>query len=199
MSPPAGTKTKQGYELQWGTNVVGHYLLQRLLLQLILASAQENGEARIIWTSSDSSKWSPKPDGIYWDNINNTRQRPMSLYSQSKAANIILATETAQRHGKENIVAASLNPGHLKTELQRHINSRLVGIMSATLLYHARYGALTELFAGFSKSLSTESNGKYLIPWGREGKMAKQIEKGLKNGSGSRLWELLEKETEQYI
>jgi len=199
MNPPSGSKTKQGYELQWGTNVVGHFLLQRLLLPLLLASAQENGEARVVWTSSDSSKWSPKPDGIFWDNINDTNKSPMTLYAQSKAAIIILATETSRRYGKDGIVAASLNPGHLKTELQRHVNSHLVSLINATLLYDARYGALTELFAGFSDTLGKESNGKYFIPWGREGKMVKHIKKGLDNGSGNRLWELLVKETEEYM
>ncbi|PVI00641.1 NAD(P)-binding protein [Periconia macrospinosa] len=199
MSPPSGSKTKQGYELQWGTNVVGHFLLQRLLLPLLLTSAQENGEARVVWASSDSIKWSPKPDGIFWDNINDMKKSPMALYAQSKAAVIILATETSRRYGEDGIVTASLNPGHLKTELQRHVNSHLLSLINATLLYEARYGALTELFAGFSHSLSKESNGKYFIPWGREGKIVKHVRKGLDNGSGNRLWELLVKETEEYM
>jgi protochlorophyllide reductase len=46
MSPPTKSKTKQGYELQWGTNVVGHFDLQKLLLPLLQASAQDDGEAR---------------------------------------------------------------------------------------------------------------------------------------------------------
>jgi retinol dehydrogenase-12 len=199
MSPPAGSKTKQGYEQQWGTNVVGHFVLQKLLLPLLLATAQEKGEARVIWVSSDASKSSPSPDGIYWDNINDQNLRSMRLYAQSKAGNVILASETAARYGQDNIVSVSLNPGHLRTALQRHWNPYLVSIINATLTYEPRYGALTELFAGFSEQLGTQNNGKYLIPWGREGKMAKQIEKGLENGSGSRLWNLLEIETEQYV
>ena len=202
MIPPAGSKTHQGYELQWGTNVVGHFVLQTLLTPLLLASAQQIGEVRVVWVSSDGSMTSPSPDGIAWDDINGdkTGLSAFKLYSQSKAGNIILATETARRYTKDNIIVASLNPGHLKTDLARHMGqSWLLGVVEATLLHDARYGALTELFVGFSPTLTKENNGSYFIPWGRPGLMPEHIEKGLKNGSGTRLWELLEEETAQYV
>jgi retinol dehydrogenase-12 len=201
MLPPRESKTKQGYELQWGTNVVGHFVLQKLLLPLLLASARESGEARIVWVSSDASSRSPSPDGICWHDINSAKLEPWAIYGQSKAGDTILAAETARRYAKDNIIAASLNPGHLKTDLQRHwsSNSCITSLVTAPLMYEPRYGALTELFVGFSEKVNAEKNGQYFIPWGREGKTAKHIEKGLENGSGSRLWDLLEKETEQYI
>ncbi|UKZ79675.1 hypothetical protein TrVFT333_007435 [Trichoderma virens FT-333] len=201
MVPPRESKTKQGYELQWGTNVVGHFVLQRLLLPLLLASARESGQARIVWVSSDASARSPSPDGISWDDINSPKLDSWTTYGQSKAGNIILAAETARRYAKDNIIAASLNPGHLKTDLQRHwlSDSRIKSLVTAPLLHEPRYGALTQLFVGLSERVNAEKNGQYFIPWGREGKRPKQIEKGLENGSGGRLWDLLETETEQYI
>lgn len=199
MTPPAGSKTTQGYELQWGTNVVGHFLLQKLLMPLLLASAKHT-EVRIIWTSSDGSGMSPSPDGIFWDDINGdkTNLGPWNLYAQSKAGNVILATETAKRYAADNIIAASLNPGHLRTELQRHSSGCLADLINKGLLYDARYGALTELFAGFSSELGKGNSGSYFIPWGRVGVMAKHLTKGIENGSGTRLWEMLEAETAQY-
>ncbi|OCL14214.1 NAD(P)-binding protein [Glonium stellatum] len=200
MTPPKGSKTTQGYDMQWGTNVVGHFLLQKLMMPLLCASAKQTGEVRIIWTASDGSNMSPSPDGIYWHDINGdkTGLSPWNLYTQSKAGNVILATETARRYAEYNIVTASLNPGHLKTELQRHTDACVVSLINATLLYDAHYGALTELFAGFSSAVSKDNSGCYLIPWGRVGVMAKHLERGLENGSGNRLWELLDKETAQY-
>ncbi|RDW60753.1 hypothetical protein BP6252_12136 [Coleophoma cylindrospora] len=200
MTPPSGSKTTQGYELQWGTNVVGHFLLQKLMMPLLQASAKQTGEARIIWVASDGSNMSPSPDGIYWDDINGdkTGLRPWNLYAQSKAGNIILAAETARRYGADNIATASLNPGHLKTELQRHSNSYLAQLVGCALMYDARYGALTELFVGFTDQVSTKNNGQYFLPWGRPGNMADHILKGLENGSGNRLWELLDKETARF-
>lgn len=199
MTPPPGWKTTQGYDIQWGTNVVGHFLLQKLLLPLLQSSAKR-GEVRIVWTASDGSNFSPSPDGIYWEDINGNKTglSPWQLYTQSKAGNVILAAETARRYASENIIAVSLNPGHLKTELQRHSDSCALNLINAALLYDARYGALTELFAGFSDRIGKETNGGYLIPWGRTGVIAEHIQMGLKNGSGNRLWEMLEKETAEY-
>lgn len=201
MVPPRESKTKQGYELQWGTNVVGHFVLQQLLLPLLLANARESGEARAVWVSSDASSGSPSPDGICWGDINSAKLDSWATYGQSKAGNIIIAAETARRYAGDRIIAASLNPGHLKTDLQRHwlSNSRVKSLLTAPLMYEPRYGALTELFVGLSGQVNTEKNGQYFIPWGREGKRAKHIEKGLENGSGTRLWDLLEKETQQYL
>jgi retinol dehydrogenase 12 len=121
------------------------------------------------------------------------------LYAQSKAGNVILAAETARRYAADNIISVSLNPGHLKTELQRNSDSCAISLVKALLMYDARYGALTELFAGFSTKLSKENSGAYLIPWGREGVMAPHLKSGLENRSGDRLWELLERETAQYM
>lgn len=200
MTPPPGAVTVQGYDLQWGTNVVGHFLLQKLLLPLLIASAKQTGEVRIIWTASDGSNMSPSPDGIFWDDINGTKKKlsPWNLYTQSKAGNVILAAETARRYVADNIISASLNPGHLKTELQRHSESCALYLANALLLHDARYGALTELFAGFSTKLGKHNNGAYFIPWGREGLMADHLKKGLENGSGNRLWDLLDAETAQF-
>jgi retinol dehydrogenase 12 len=168
-----------------------------------LASSKKSGQVRIIWTSSDGSNMSPSPDGIYWDDMNGDKtglnQQTFKMYAQSKAGNIILATETARRYGNDNIITASLNPGHLKTELQRHSESWMLNLINSALLYDARYGALTELFAGFSDSVNKENNGQYLIPWGRVGEKAEHIQKGIENGSGTRLWELLESQTDQYV
>jgi retinol dehydrogenase-12 len=201
MMPPTGSVTTQGYELQWGTNVVGHFLLQKQLMPLLVRSAKQIGEVRVIWTSSDGSNMSPSPDGIFWDDINGTKTHPSpwNLYAQSKAGNVILAAETARRYAADNILTASLNPGHLKTELQRNFDSCVMSLVESLLMYDARYGALTELFAGFSTKLTKENSGAYFIPWGREGVMAVHLKKGLKNGSGNRLWELLERETAQYL
>ncbi len=57
-------------------------------------------------------------------------------------------------------------------------------------------GALSELFAGFSDEITS---GAYVIPWGRLGCVRPDIKKGYTNqGTGSKLWELLEGEVKQY-
>lgn len=127
MSPPKGSKTKQGFELQLGTHVIGHHLLTVLLMPLILqtAKASKPGSVRVIWTSSIGSQSnSPKHGGIIWDDINfeHTDCGPYNFiaYGQSKVGNIYQAAETARRYGKDGVLSVSLHPGHLKSNLQRH-------------------------------------------------------------------------------
>jgi retinol dehydrogenase-12 len=201
MTPPAGSKTTQGYELQWGTNVVGHFLLQRLLLPFVLASAKQSVEPiRLVWTSSDGHAFGPGPDGINFDDLNGPKLGSFTLYGQSKAGNVVLSHEVAKRYGDQGVISVSLNPGHLKSDLQRNSPAILNKVIGPLLLYDTRYGALTELFAGLSKDITIEKNGSYIIPWGRFGQSAKKVRDGMDNrDTGKKLWDLLEKETEPYI
>lgn len=112
MNPPENLKTAQGHELQWGTNVVGHFLLNSLLTPIFLSTAKTpgipTGSVRTVWVSSDShSFFSPKPDGINWSDINYTSDRASSMvkYGQSKAACSLLALENAARLGQDNIIS----------------------------------------------------------------------------------------------
>ncbi|KAK9388448.1 hypothetical protein V1515DRAFT_552650, partial [Lipomyces mesembrius] len=80
------------------------------------------------------------------------------LYGQSKAGDILLAHEFAKHVADKGIVSVSLNPGNLRTALQRNVgrSSRFI----------ARFGALTETFAGLAPQVA-KTNGGYVIPWGR--------------------------------
>jgi hypothetical protein len=55
---------------------------------------------------------------------------------------------------------------------------------------------LTELYGGFSADIV---DGSYLIPWGRVELVAEHVEKGLEEGSGERLWAMLEEEVKDYV
>ena len=115
MNTPAGSRTRQGYELQWGTNVVAHFVLNKLLMPILLSTAQvaQKGSVRTVWVSSDGHvHFSPKPDGIDWTDI--TMKKPdgwkggmsaMKYYGQSKAGDMILSKEAATRYGERGIVS----------------------------------------------------------------------------------------------
>ena len=133
MSPPKGSKTKQGFELQLGTNVIGHHLLTVLLTTLILETAKISplGSVRVIWTSSIGSQSnSPKNGGIQWDDINfnhtSSGSYNFTAYGQSKAGNIFQAAEFARKYAHSGVLSASLHSGSLKTNLQRHHKSNLL-------------------------------------------------------------------------
>ncbi|KAI9784208.1 MAG: hypothetical protein M1816_001030 [Peltula sp. TS41687] len=210
MVPPKGSLTAQGYELQWGTNVVAHFLLHTLLTPILIASAKQlpPNSVRTVWVSSSVNMAAPSPGGIDWNSISTVDQPAASnkigawkLYGQSKAGAIICAHETAQRLGKQHgVVAVSLNPGNLKTPLQRHVPGWQMCLMNR-ILFEPRMGALTELFAGFAKEISVEqNNGAYVIPWGRLGEPRRDIKEGyVKGETGKKLWDILEKEVQSYL
>ncbi|KAK9384840.1 hypothetical protein V1515DRAFT_541213 [Lipomyces mesembrius] len=216
MFPPVGSKTKQGYELQWGTNVVAHFALHKLLTPLLTSTAASSpaGTVRTIWVSSIAHTGSPKPHGINFDDANYTKTRRFLswiTYAQSKAAAVLLADEYAKlsvaaaavaEDGRKanHVISTSLNPGNLKTNLRRY-SSRLSNFLFDFILYPQRLGGLTELYGGLAPETGEEEfNGGYVIPFGRKGEIATYVKKGLTEaGTGKKLWDLLEEEVKRYI
>jgi len=84
----------------------------------------------------------------------------------SKVGNWLLTVERARLYGGEGIVSGVQNPGNLRSDVWRHL-PRLMAMMLRPLLYEARMGALTELYAGLSGEIGVGENGRYIIPWGR--------------------------------
>ncbi len=114
MATPELEKTAQGFELQFGTNFLGHFALT-LWLQRALASAQG---ARVVSLSSSAHVFSPVIfDDLNFDFIPYT---PFGAYGQSKTANALLAVELTQRWKDEGIFANAVNPGAIATGLQKH-------------------------------------------------------------------------------
>ncbi|KAK9449782.1 uncharacterized protein V1518DRAFT_414635 [Limtongia smithiae] len=202
MEPPIGSKTVQDYELQWGVNVVGHFVLNRYLTPTIIASAKAAppNSVRVMWVASDANNFSPSPDGINWDdpNFEKTEGSQFLKYCQSKAADILLGNEMAKKIAGTGVLSLALNPGHLKSNLFRSMPSwrqTLGGLFS----FEPRLGALTEIFVGFSPKIDESHNGGYFVPWGRFGIPRGSVQEGLEQKStGTRLWGLLESETSMY-
>lgn len=68
MNPPLDQLTAQGYDLQFGTNVIGHYILSLLLLPALKRAVATTGtKARIVHTSSFNHAQAPSPDGLELD------------------------------------------------------------------------------------------------------------------------------------
>ncbi|EIN12422.1 NAD(P)-binding protein [Punctularia strigosozonata HHB-11173 SS5] len=178
MLPPVELVTVQGYDPQFGTNVLGHYYFAKLLLPILLDTARTTaeGKARVATTTSAAHYYPSSPfldfasfkDGPIRQKMGRER-----LYAKSKAGNIVFANELHRRYGAEGIVSTSVNPGTLRTgpcEFCRSYEIPLVDLNGFInmFLYPASYGALTQLWAGTSQE-RLELGGKYLIPWVRTG------------------------------
>jgi NAD(P)-dependent dehydrogenase (short-subunit alcohol dehydrogenase family) len=108
-------RTVDGFELQFGTNHLGHFLLTNLLTPLLLASAP----SRIVNLSSGGHRSSD----IIWDDPN-YESRPydkFEAYGQSKTANILFTVELDRRLRDHGVRAFAVHPGMIATELGRYM------------------------------------------------------------------------------
>ena len=166
--PPVGSLSAQGHELQMGTNCLGHYLLTQLLLPTLLHTAESTPPAavRVVWTSSIVVDASAPKGGIKISDLTKPPPDQQKNYVTTKIGNWFLASVLAAQVGSKGILSVTQNPGNLKTALLRHA-PWILGFVSAPLLYSAKMGAYTELWAGLSEDLGIEDGGKYVLPWGR--------------------------------
>lgn len=117
MDVPELTRSPEGWEIQFATNHLGHFALA-LGLHDALASAGSAGGARIVSVSSSGHGSSP----VVFDDINFERREyaPSLAYGQSKTANALFAVGATRRWAESGILANSLMPGGILTNLQRH-------------------------------------------------------------------------------
>ncbi|KAJ7492505.1 hypothetical protein FB451DRAFT_535651 [Mycena latifolia] len=196
MNTPIEQLTVQGFDLQFGTNVLGHSLLTKCLLPLLIAGADSfpDKKARVVNQSSSAQMFA---DTINFDALKDvparTKLGSAKLYMQSKFGNVVFSNELAQRYGDKGIISTSGNLGNLNMDLQRH-TPRAFMMLFGWMFSPAPCGALTPLYGGVSAA-SVDLNGKYLIPWARVGDMRKEAEDPK---LGEKLWNWLEAQTTEY-
>ncbi|XVE58511.1 hypothetical protein DITRI_Ditri04bG0175300 [Diplodiscus trichospermus] len=131
--------SKDGIELQFATNHIGHFLLTNLLLETMKKTTYvSKTEGRIGNVSSRRHKFS-YPEGIRFNKINDqSGYNSLSAYGQSKLANVLHANELARRLREDQvaITANSLHPGAIATNLFRHhsLISGLVGLLGKNVI-----------------------------------------------------------------
>ncbi|MCJ1386436.1 hypothetical protein MMC17_009562 [Xylographa soralifera] len=197
MVPPQGSKTAQGYEMQLGTNCVGHFMFANLLRPLLAKTAASSppNSVRIVWVSSSAAIFAPK-NAIDFSNMDYKKdEMSWSKYARSKAGNVLHGAEFARRAKDEGIISMSLNPGNLASDLQRHVPAWQLLFIKATL-YPPIQGAYTELYAGLSSNITMDQTGGWVAPWGR-------LEEGRKDlhdpGLGRKYWEWTEEQVKPYL
>jgi retinol dehydrogenase 12 len=125
MAVPAAL-TKDGYEIQFGTNHLGHFLLHKLLLPTLLATAKlPSADVRVISLTSLAHLWAPLWSGIAFESLHTSMTWTPTLmrYGQSKLANILFVKEVQRRYGEQGITAVAVHPGAVDTDLYRTVIS----------------------------------------------------------------------------
>ena len=160
MATPEG-KTADGFETQFGTNHLSHFLLFQLLKPILLSSSTPSFNSRVVCVSSSGHR----QGGIQFDNYNFERgdYSPWAAYGQSKTANIYMANEIERRYGAKGLHGLSLMPGGIKTGLQVHVEDQLAAAMKAAkdLMKSPEQGAATTVYAALSKEWEGRG-GRYL-------------------------------------
>jgi NAD(P)-dependent dehydrogenase (short-subunit alcohol dehydrogenase family) len=113
MATPFG-KTKDGFETQFGTNHLGHFVFVNRIAKLI----KDGG--RLVNLSSSGHRFSNVD--LNDPNFETTPYEPFVAYGRSKTANILFAVAFDQRHRGRGIRAAAVHPGGILTELGRHMD-----------------------------------------------------------------------------
>lgn len=155
------SKTEDGFELQFGTNHLGHFLFTCLLLPRI----RQSTPARIVNVSSLAHK----RGAIHFDDINlENGYSPIGAYSQSKLANILFSNELATKLKGTGVNVYSLHPGVVQTELGRHLNSAYFpgvrAVVRAALHFFSKTpeeGAQTSIYCAIEESLANETGCYY--------------------------------------
>jgi retinol dehydrogenase-12 len=108
MVPPRGSKTKQGYELQLGTNNIAPFLFTKLLTPILQKTAKTvpPGTVRVVWTSSVVAEVSSPTNGVDIENLDYKVDKPLwHKYGLSKAGNILHAKEFARLYQADGIIS----------------------------------------------------------------------------------------------
>ncbi|UPT55811.1 oxidoreductase [Dickeya zeae] len=158
MLPPL-LRTKQGFELQFGTNHLGHVALTQRLMPLVLRTPH----ARIVIVSSLAHHGGHIAfDDLNW---NHRPYNPLKAYQQSKLANLLFALELQRRLAAcgSSVLVTAAHPGWTKSELQRHLRPHervMASVLNPILQLNTFEGALNTMRA------ATDPNAPSGSYWG---------------------------------
>jgi NAD(P)-dependent dehydrogenase (short-subunit alcohol dehydrogenase family) len=188
-------RTKQGFEMQFGVNHLGHFLLTNLLLDLMKKTSLPYCTGRIVNVSSRAHY----DFGINWSDINWEKSySPIRAYAQSKLSNVLFTKELANRLKDTGIVAVSLHPGVVRTELIRYMGDSIFGLIPIL------YKIFLPIFCIFSKSVKEgaqttiycsvdENVSRYSGCYFSDCKVKKPSEEARNKEFATRLWDISEK------
>lgn len=171
MTPPKREVTKDGFELQFGTNVLGHFALTALLMPALERAALASAEKpRVVTLASIAHKRGK----LNFDDLQSVKKyRAMAAYSQSKLADLMFAFELERRlrSAGSKVISVAAHPGVANTNLfQAHeypayekAIRRWVGEAMEVVLNSGAQGALPTLYAATAEGVV---GGGYYGPQG---------------------------------
>ncbi|KAK2688523.1 hypothetical protein QWA68_012707 [Fusarium oxysporum] len=198
MAVPEGL-TKDGYEIQFGTNHVGPALFTTLLLPTLKATAAISTDARVVFLSSELENMAPKNSYLF-DELKTTLPKfsTWTRYGQSKLAAVHYAQALANHNPDLKVV--SIHPGVIATNLSGPVVKDYNFLMAALFKVAMKFvtvsieeGTLNHLWTATSPDVKS---GAFYFPVGVQGK-GSSLSKNSK--LRDQLWEWTEKELEPHV
>jgi retinol dehydrogenase-12 len=143
--------TKQGFELMFGVNHLGHFLLTQLLLDRLTSSAP----ARVVTVASDAHY---QARGIDWEALRRPARGITGLgeYAVSKLCNVLFSQELARRTAGTGVTTYALHPGVVASDIWRRVPWPVRPLVTRRML-SVDQGAATSLYCATSSSVASES------------------------------------------
>jgi len=172
MATPYG-KTKDGYETQFGTNHLGHFLLFHLLKDALLSSASPEYPSRYVSVTSVAHILST----VHLDDYNyqSTPYEPWNAYGQAKTANIWFANSIERHYASRHLHATSVHPGGILegSGLAAHVPEEQKQAMFGSpeilrTFKNVGQGAATQVYAAVSREWANKG-GRYLASLEEQG------------------------------
>src|ERR1700683_779858 len=179
--------TRQGFELMFGVNHLGHFLLTRLLLDRLVSSAP----ARVVTVSSDAHYSAP---GIDWEALRRPARGITGLpaYAVSKLCNVLLRAELRRRTAGTGVHAYALHPGVAASDMWRRVPWPVRPLVTRRML-SVSDGAATSVYCATSADVAQDSGLFY-------DKCALREASPVATASlGAELWERSEAWTAPYV
>lgn len=149
-------RTTSGFELAFGINHVGHFLLTLLLVPRLIASAP----ARVVTVASRAHK---RIGGLDLDVVQETTPTWLAVreYQASKLANVLFSAELARKLAGTGVTTYALHPGVIKSDIWRHVPAPLRALLRLRPMLDVEAGAQTTLYCATAPELATESGLYY--------------------------------------
>lgn len=153
MQVPTHEITSDGFESQFATNHLAHFLLFQLVKDALVSSSTADFDSRVVMVSSSAHR----NGSVQFDNYNlNDIYTPTLAYAQSKTANIWTANQIERVYGNSGLHALSVYPGRVKTQLLNNIpEDKMQWYLSqpeiAAAFKSPEQGAATTVYGAVSK------------------------------------------------
>ena len=155
VAPSRGNFSKSGFELGFGVNHMGHFLLTALLLDRI----RESAPARIVTVASQAHRDAP---GFDWEALRKPTSSPTGFpeYRVSKLANVLFSAELARRLDGSGVTTYAVHPGVVASDIWRPVPAPLRGLIKLFMITPER-GARTTLHCATSAEAGRETGLYY--------------------------------------